>query len=155
MGRGHDARTRGPRLRAGLLPARRVGLIAPADRDEWYSANDAYARTLAAGVLPALAEAPRPAHLHTLRLADADLHHDAGGILASIEWLPSLLALDLSRNELGGRAVPAPRGGLPEPGRGVGQRPGAQSDRHRGGADSPESSPFATLSLGAFRPHHW
>lgn len=56
--------------------------------------------------LLAFAEAPRPPHLHTLRLADADLHADAGGILASIEWLPALLAFDLSRNELGGRAVP-------------------------------------------------
>lgn len=56
--------------------------------------------------LLAFAEAGRPPHLHTLRLADADLHADAGGILASIEWLPSLLALDLSRNDLGGRAVP-------------------------------------------------
>ncbi len=58
------------------------------------------------GGLLAFAEAPRPAHLHTLRLADADLHADAGGILASIDWLPSLLVLDLSRNELGVRAVP-------------------------------------------------
>ena len=56
--------------------------------------------------LLAFAEAPRPPHLHTLRLADADLHADAGGILASIEWLPALLAIDLSRNDLGGRAVP-------------------------------------------------
>ena len=56
--------------------------------------------------LLAFAEAARPPHLHTLRLADADLHVDAGGILASIDWLPSLLVLDLSRNELGGRAVP-------------------------------------------------
>ncbi|HSK04144.1 MAG TPA: TIGR02996 domain-containing protein [Kofleriaceae bacterium] len=58
------------------------------------------------GGLLAFAEAPRPPHLHTLRLADADLHADAGGILASIDWLPALLVLDLSRNELGGRAVP-------------------------------------------------
>lgn len=56
--------------------------------------------------LLAFAECARPPHLHTLRLADADLHADAGGILASIDWLPSLLALDLSRNELLGRAVP-------------------------------------------------
>jgi uncharacterized protein (TIGR02996 family) len=56
--------------------------------------------------LLAFAEAPRPPHLHSLRLADTDLHIDAGGILTSIDWLPSLLALDLARNELGGRAVP-------------------------------------------------
>ncbi len=55
--------------------------------------------------LLALACAPRPAHLHTLRLADADLHPDAAGVLASIDWIASLLVLDLSRNELGHRGV--------------------------------------------------
>jgi enterochelin esterase family protein len=39
---------------AGLLPAHRVGLLEPLDRDVWYSGSPAYARSLATTALPAL-----------------------------------------------------------------------------------------------------
>jgi enterochelin esterase-like enzyme len=39
---------------AGRLPRHRVVLLAPGDRDEWYSANVSYARALALAVLPAV-----------------------------------------------------------------------------------------------------
>jgi enterochelin esterase-like enzyme len=39
---------------AGRLPPHRVALLGPGDRDEWYSANVAYARALTLAVLPAL-----------------------------------------------------------------------------------------------------
>jgi enterochelin esterase family protein len=39
---------------AGRLPRHRVALLAPGDRDEWYSANVSYGRALALAVLPAL-----------------------------------------------------------------------------------------------------
>ena len=40
--------------RAERLPAFRVGLLAPLDRDAWYSASPAYARSLATAAVPAL-----------------------------------------------------------------------------------------------------
>ena len=43
-------------IAAGALPAHRVALLAPGDRDQWYSASALYARTLAARVLPAIAD---------------------------------------------------------------------------------------------------
>jgi enterochelin esterase-like enzyme len=39
------------------LPRHRVALLAPGDRDQWYSASALYARTLATRVLPAVADA--------------------------------------------------------------------------------------------------
>lgn len=54
--------------------------------------------------LLALAEAPPPPHLHTLRLANVDLDGDAPALLASIEWLRELVALDLGANDLSGAA---------------------------------------------------
>lgn len=39
---------------AGRLPPHRVGLLQPLDRDAWYSASPAYARSLAAAAVPAL-----------------------------------------------------------------------------------------------------
>ncbi len=39
---------------AGRLPRHRVALLAPGDRDEWYSASVSYARALALAVLPTL-----------------------------------------------------------------------------------------------------
>jgi enterochelin esterase family protein len=39
---------------AGLLPAHRVGLLEPLNRDAWYSGSPAYARSLATTCLPAL-----------------------------------------------------------------------------------------------------
>jgi enterochelin esterase family protein len=44
----------GAMIAAGELPPHRVALLAPADRDEWYSGSARYARALAADVLPAL-----------------------------------------------------------------------------------------------------
>jgi enterochelin esterase family protein len=41
-------------VEAGLLPTHRVGLLAPLDRDAWYSASPAYARSLAQHAVPAL-----------------------------------------------------------------------------------------------------
>ncbi|MDQ3734846.1 MAG: alpha/beta hydrolase-fold protein [Actinomycetota bacterium] len=43
-------------IHAGTLPAFRLALLAPGNRDEWYSAKPAYARALVDGVLPAIAE---------------------------------------------------------------------------------------------------
>jgi len=88
------------------LPPNAVGAIVEAPCWRTLRTLDLSKNPIGVDGLLAFAEAPAPPHLHTLRLADADLHADAGGILASIEWLPSLLAFDLSRNELGGRAVP-------------------------------------------------
>jgi enterochelin esterase-like enzyme len=39
---------------AGSVPAYRVALLSPLDRDNWYSGSTAYGRTLAASVLPLL-----------------------------------------------------------------------------------------------------
>lgn len=39
---------------AGVLPRHRVALLAPVDRDAWYSASPAYARSLARYAVPAL-----------------------------------------------------------------------------------------------------
>ncbi len=67
---------------AGVLPAHRVGLLAPLDRDAWYSASPAYARSLTQHAVPALLAAfpttQRPV------LAGASL-----GALAALhgEWL--------------------------------------------------------------------
>ena len=44
-------------IAAGALPRHRVALLAPGDRDQWYSASALYARTLARRVLPAIARA--------------------------------------------------------------------------------------------------
>ena len=44
-------------IAAGALPRHRVALVAPGDRDQWYSASALYARTLATRVLPAIADA--------------------------------------------------------------------------------------------------
>jgi enterochelin esterase-like enzyme len=41
-------------IAAGRLPRHRVALLAPGDRDEWYSANVSYAKALALAVLPAI-----------------------------------------------------------------------------------------------------
>ena len=41
-------------IAGGVLPAFRVGLLAPGDRDAWYSASPAYARSLADAAVPAL-----------------------------------------------------------------------------------------------------
>ncbi len=46
----------GAMIHAGRLPAFRLALLAPGDRDEWYSAKPAYARALVDAVLPAIAE---------------------------------------------------------------------------------------------------
>jgi enterochelin esterase-like enzyme len=44
----------GAMIAAGELPPHRVALLAPAQRDEWYSGSARYARALASDVLPAL-----------------------------------------------------------------------------------------------------
>jgi enterochelin esterase-like enzyme len=44
----------GAQIAAGALPRHRVALLAPGDRDQWYSASAHYARTLATRVLPAI-----------------------------------------------------------------------------------------------------
>jgi enterochelin esterase family protein len=44
-------------IASGTLPPHRVALVAPGDRDQWYSASALYARTLATRVLPAIADA--------------------------------------------------------------------------------------------------
>jgi enterochelin esterase family protein len=44
-------------IASGALPRHRVALVAPGDRDQWYSASALYARTLATRVLPAIADA--------------------------------------------------------------------------------------------------
>lgn len=41
-------------IEAGRLPRHRVALLAPGERDEWYSASVSYARALALAVLPTL-----------------------------------------------------------------------------------------------------
>ena len=43
-------------IAAGRLPPHRIALLAPAHRDEWYSASTAYSRALVTEVLPALRE---------------------------------------------------------------------------------------------------
>jgi enterochelin esterase-like enzyme len=44
-------------IASGELPRHRVALVAPGDRDQWYSASALYARALATRVLPAIADA--------------------------------------------------------------------------------------------------
>jgi len=46
----------GAQIAAETLPAFRLALLAPGERNEWYSAKTAYARALVDGVLPTLAE---------------------------------------------------------------------------------------------------
>lgn len=46
----------GAAIASGALPRHRVALLAPGHRDDWYSANPAYADALCATVLPALAD---------------------------------------------------------------------------------------------------
>jgi len=48
----------------------------------------------------ALSEAPPPAHLHTLKLANCDLTVEATRLLGGITWLEELFEVDFSRNEL-------------------------------------------------------
>jgi uncharacterized protein (TIGR02996 family) len=48
-----------------------------------------------------LAEAPVPAQLHTLRLADADFDDACGALLGKTRWLGKLLELDLTGNRFG------------------------------------------------------
>ncbi len=52
-----------------------------------------------AGVL-ALSEAPPPPRLHSLKLVDVDLTTEASQFLGRIPWLQTLLAIDISSNEL-------------------------------------------------------
>jgi enterochelin esterase-like enzyme len=47
----------GSQIAAGRLPLHRVALLAPGERDQWYSASALYARTLATQVMPAIGEA--------------------------------------------------------------------------------------------------
>ena len=44
------------KIHAGELPRHRVALLAPGERDEWYSASARYTRALTQRVLPAIAE---------------------------------------------------------------------------------------------------
>jgi enterochelin esterase family protein len=44
------------KIAGGELPAHRVALLAPGDRNQWYSASAAYARVLANDIVPALRE---------------------------------------------------------------------------------------------------
>jgi enterochelin esterase-like enzyme len=44
-------------IATGQLPRHRVALLAPGDREQWYSARALYARALAARVLPAIGDA--------------------------------------------------------------------------------------------------
>jgi enterochelin esterase-like enzyme len=44
-------------IAAGVLPPHRVALVAPGDRDQWYSASALYARALVTRVMPAIADA--------------------------------------------------------------------------------------------------
>jgi enterochelin esterase family protein len=44
----------GAMIASGVLPPHRVALLAPADRDGWYSASGRYTRALATDVMPAL-----------------------------------------------------------------------------------------------------
>jgi enterochelin esterase-like enzyme len=44
-------------IAAGALPRHRVALVAPGERDQWYSASALYARTLATRVLATIADA--------------------------------------------------------------------------------------------------
>jgi enterochelin esterase-like enzyme len=43
-------------IASGALPPHRVALVAPGDRDQWYSASALYARTLVSRILPAIAD---------------------------------------------------------------------------------------------------
>jgi len=52
-----------------------------------------------AGVI-ALSAAPRPAQLHTLKLANCDLTAEATRLLGGMPWLDELFELDLANNEL-------------------------------------------------------
>jgi enterochelin esterase family protein len=45
------------KIAAGELPSHRVALLAPGERNEWYSASAAYARVLAHDIVPALRDA--------------------------------------------------------------------------------------------------
>jgi enterochelin esterase-like enzyme len=47
----------GAMIAAGALPPHRVALLAPGERDEWYSASALYSRALYVDVVPALREA--------------------------------------------------------------------------------------------------
>ena len=48
----------------------------------------------------ALAEAPKPAHLHTLHLSDVDFDDAAGNVLGKVGWLGQLVELELTGNPL-------------------------------------------------------
>lgn len=47
----------GAMIAAGALPPHRVALLAPAARDEWYSASELYSRALSSDVVPGLRQA--------------------------------------------------------------------------------------------------
>lgn len=80
----------GATIAAGMLPPHRVALLAPGHRDDWYSANPAYADALCRTVLPAVADrypvAGRPVGLGASLGALALLHaqrrrpHVLGGL---------------------------------------------------------------------------
>jgi enterochelin esterase family protein len=68
------------RIAAGELPRHRVALLAPGDRNEWYSASPRYTRTLVRDVLPHLPPSPAPpaamgASLGALALLHAQARH--------------------------------------------------------------------------------
>ena len=102
-------------IAAGALPRHRVALVAPGDRDQWYSASALYARTLATRVLPAIADAvavrrrggrrgqPRGAG-HAARAAA--LPRRLRGALPAVG---QLLHAALRRAGVGLRALPADR----------------------------------------------
>ena len=70
----------GAKIAAGELPPHRVALLAPRERDEWYSASPRYTRMLMGDVLPALppthgAPAAMGASLGALALVHAQRRH--------------------------------------------------------------------------------
>jgi enterochelin esterase-like enzyme len=76
-------------IAAGRLPRHRVALLAPGDRDQWYSASALYARTLAKQVLPAIGDAVavrRPAGIGVSlgALALLDAHHRFPDLFAGL-----------------------------------------------------------------------
>ena len=68
---------------AGVLPPHRVALLAPLDRDAWYSASPAYARTLSDHAVPTLLDAwptmGRPVLVGASLGALAGLHAELAG----------------------------------------------------------------------------
>ena len=102
-------------IAAGALPRHRVALVAPGDRDQWYSASALYARTLATRVLPAIADA-----VAVRRPVGAGVSLGGPGDAARAATLPrclrgalpavgQLLHAALRRPGVGLRALPADR----------------------------------------------